>query len=425
MTNKSMEALKISGRQRLKGSILASGSKNASLPILAATLLSGGKSRIYGVPHLRDIRTMLKIFSALGAQVQWEDDCITVDSSGIVSCTAPYELVKEMRASICLLGPLLACFGKARISLPGGCVIGDRPVDIHLKGLEKLGVDFKLVEGYIEGETKRLTGASIFLGGNFGSSVLATANLLMAACLARGETVVEFAACEPEIVDLANFLNKMGAKISGAGSHLIRIKGVKKLKPIDYRVIPDRIEAGTYLLAGAITVGDVEVRNCVSEHLFALLEKLVEAGAEIRKGKNKVSIKVRGKLKGVDIVTLPYPGFPTDLQAQFMSLMCLAEGTGVITEKVFPERFMHAAELKRMGADITLQEGTAIIRGRKRLAGTRVMASDLRASAALVLAGLAADGDTTVSRIYHLDRGYQDMEGKLNAVGARISRINE
>ena len=420
-----MEALKISGGRHLKGSISASGSKNASLPILAATLLSGGKSRIYGVPRLRDIRMMLKILSALGARVQWEDDCITVDSSGIVSCTAPYELVKEMRASICLLGPLLACFGKARISLPGGCVIGDRPVDIHLKGLEKLGVDFKLVEGYIEGETKRLAGASIFLGGNFGSSVLATANLLMAACFASGETVIEFAACEPEIIDLANFLNKMGAKISGAGSHLIRIKGVKKLKPTDYRVIPDRIEAGTHLLSGAITAGEVEVRNCVPEHLFALLEKLVEAGAEIKKGKNKVSIKIRRKLKGVDIVTLPYPGFPTDLQAQFMSLMCLAEGTGVITEKVFPERFMHAAELKRLGADITLQEGTAIIRGRERLAGTRVMASDLRASAALVLAGLAADGETVVSRIYHLDRGYQDMEGKLNAVGAKITRINE
>ena len=420
-----MEALKISGGRHLKGSISASGSKNASLPILAATLLSGGRSRIYGVPHLRDIRTMLKILSALGAQVQWENDCITVDSSGIVSCATPYELVKEMRASICLLGPLLACFGKARISLPGGCVIGDRPVDIHLKGLEKLGVDFKLVEGYIEGETKRLAGASIFLGGNFGSSVLATANLLMAACFASGETVIEFAACEPEIVDLANFLNKMGAKISGAGSHLIRIKGVKKLKPADYRVIPDRIEAGTHLLAGAITAGDVEVRNCVPEHLFALLEKLVEAGAEIKKGKNKVSIKSRGRFKGVDIVTLPYPGFPTDLQAQFMSLMCLAEGTGVITEKVFPERFMHVAELKRLGADITLQEGTAIIRGRKRLAGTRVMASDLRASAALVLAGLVANGETVVSRIYHLDRGYQDMEGKLNAVGAKIKRIND
>ncbi|MFH2068489.1 MAG: UDP-N-acetylglucosamine 1-carboxyvinyltransferase [Candidatus Omnitrophota bacterium] len=420
-----MEALKISGGQRLKGSISTSGSKNASLPILAATLLSGGRSRIYGVPHLRDIRTMLKILAALGAQIQWEDDCITVNSSGIVSCTAPYELVKEMRASICLLGPLLACFGKARISLPGGCVIGDRPVDIHLRGLEKLGVDFKLVEGYIEGKTRRLAGASIFLGGNFGSSVLATANLLMTACFANGETVIEFAACEPEIVDLANFLNKMGAKISGAGSHLVRIKGVKRLKPADYCVIPDRIEAGTHLLSGAITAGEVEVRNCVPEHLFALLEKLVEAGAEIKRGKKKVSIKVRGRLKGVDAVTLPYPGFPTDLQAQFMSLMCLAEGTGVITEKVFPERFMHAAELKRMGADITLQEGTAVIRGRERLAGTRVMASDLRASAALVLAGLAADRETVVSRIYHLDRGYQDMEGKLNAVGAKITRINE
>lgn len=420
-----MEALKISGGQRLKGSISASGSKNASLPILAATLLSGGRNRIYGIPDLRDIRMMLKILSALGARVQREDDCITVDSSGIVSCTAPYELVKEMRASICLLGPLVACFGKARISLPGGCVIGDRPVDIHLKGLEKLGVNFKLVEGYIEGEAKRLAGAPIFLGGNFGSSVLATANLVMAACFARGETVIEFAACEPEIVDLANFLNRMGAKISGAGSHLIRIKGVKKLKPTEYRVIPDRIEAGTHLLAGAVTAGEVEVRNCVPEHLFALMEKLAEAGVEIKKGKNRVSVKTRGRLKGVDIVTLPYPGFPTDLQAQFMSLMCLAEGTSVITEKVFPERFMHAAELKRLGADITLQEGTAIIRGRERLAGTRVMASDLRASAALVLAGLAAEGETVVSRIYHLDRGYQDMEGKLNAVGAKITRIKE
>ena len=420
-----MEALKISGGRRLKGNISVSGSKNASLPILAATLLSGGTSRIYGVPHLRDIRTMLKILAALGAQVRWDDDCITVNSSGVAGYTAPYELVKEMRASICLLGPLLSCFGKARISLPGGCVIGDRPVDIHIKGLEKLGVDFKLVEGYIEGKTRRLTGASIFLGGNFGSSVLATANLMMAACFANGETVIEFAACEPEIVDLTNFLNKMGAKISGAGSHLIRIKGVKKLKPTDYRVIPDRIEAGTHLLAGAITAGEVEVHNCIPEHLFALLEKLVESGAEIKKGKKKISIKVRGKLKGVDIVTLPYPGFPTDLQAQFMSLLCLAEGTGLVTEKVFPERFMHVAELKRLGADITLQEGTAIIRGREKLAGTRVMASDLRASAALVLAGLAADGETIVSRIYHLDRGYQDMEGKLNTVGAKITPLNE
>ena len=247
----------------------------------------------------------------------------------------------------------------------------------------------------------------------------------MAACFASGETVLEFAACEPEIVDLANFLNKMGAKISDAGSHLIRIKGVKKLKPTDHRVIPDRIEAGTYLLAGAITGGDVEVRGCVPEHLFALLDKLVEAGAEIKKGKNKVKIKTRRRFRSVDVVTLPYPGFPTDLQAQFMSLMCLAEGASVITEKVFSERFMHVAELKRLGADIILKDGTAIIRSRKRLAGTKVMASDLRASAALVLAGLAAAGETVVSRIYHLDRGYQDMEGNLNAVGARVTRINE
>lgn len=420
-----MEALKIIGGKRLKGTVVASGSKNASLPILAATLLAEGKSRICGVPRLQDVRTMLKILVALGAKVNWERGCITVDTGNIKGYTAPYELVKQMRASICFLGPLLARFGKARISLPGGCVIGDRPIDIHIKGLEKLGIKFRLEEGYVEGKAERLKGAAIFLGGNFGSSVLATANLMMTAVLVPGETVIEFAACEPEVVDLANFLNRMGAKISGVGSHLIRIKGVKKLKPATHRIIPDRIETGTYLLAGALTGGEIEVQRCVPDHLFALLDKLTEAGSEIKKGKNKVSIKGDGRVKGVDVVTLPYPGFPTDLQAQFMALMSLAEGASIITEKVFPERFIHAAELKRLGADITLQEGTAIIRGRDRLNGTRVMASDLRASAALVLAGLAATGETIVSRIYHLDRGYENMERKLNSLGACISRIQE
>jgi len=420
-----MEALKINGGNPLEGSISVGGSKNASLPILAATLLAEGKSKIYGVPRLQDVRTMLKILVAMGAKIDWCSDCITVDSSEAASYTAPYELVRQMRASICLLGPLAARFGRARISLPGGCVIGDRPVDIHLKGLERLGIRFNLAEGYVEGRAERLTGASIFLGGSFGSSVLATANVMMAACLARGETAIEFAACEPELVDLAEFLRLMGARISGAGSHLIRIKGVKRLKPAEHRVIPDRIEAGTYLLAGVITGGKIEARNCVPEHLLALTDKLTDAGVEVKKGKTGIEVKAKGRVKSVDVVTLPYPGFPTDLQAQFMSLMALADGVSVITEKVFPERFMHAAELKRLGADITLKDGTAIIRGREIMTGTMVMASDLRASAALVLAGLAASGETVVSRIYHLDRGYQDMEKKLNSAGANVTRIQE
>jgi len=368
---------------------------------------------------------MLKILVGLGAHVEWDKDCVMVDSSGVKSFTAPYELVKKMRASICLLGPLLARFGRARVSLPGGCVIGDRPVDIHLKGLGRLGVKFKILEGNLEGKVERLRGSPVFLGGAFGSSVLATANLMMAASLAQGETVIEFAACEPELIDLANFLNRMGARISGAGNHLVRIKGVKKLRPADYKVMPDRIEAGTYLLAGAITQGEIEVNNCIPEHLFALTDRLIDAGVEVKKGKESLKVRLRKKLRGVDVVTLPYPGFPTDLQAQFMSLMALADGVSVITEKVFPERFMHAAELKRLGADITIKDGTAIVRGKERLTGTRVMASDLRASAALVLAGLVASGETVVSRIYHLDRGYQDMEGKLNSVGAEIVRIQE
>ncbi|HNQ35171.1 MAG TPA: UDP-N-acetylglucosamine 1-carboxyvinyltransferase [bacterium] len=420
-----MDALKVTGGNRLSGGVRVSGSKNASLPILAATLLAEGRSRIYGVPRLQDVRTMIKILTALGAEIDWSGDCLTVDTSGISNCTAPYELVKQMRASVCLLGPLLARFGRAAISLPGGCVIGDRPIDMHLKGLEKLSVRFTLSGGYVRGRAARLSGSSIFLGGTYGSSVLATANVMMAACRAEGDTVIEFAACEPEIVNLADFLNRMGARIEGAGSHLVKIQGVRRLRPTEFRILPDRIEAGTYLIAGALTRGQVTVENCVPEHLFALMEKLQEAGVTVRHGLTTVEVQCRKRVRSVDIATLPYPGFPTDLQAQFMSLMVLADGTSLINENVFPERFMHAAELKRLGADIILKDGTAIVRGRKRLTGTGVMASDLRASAALVLAGLAAEGETVVSRIYHLDRGYENMETKLGALGAEVVRFSE
>lgn len=420
-----MDALRIEGGHTLRGEVAVSGSKNSSLPILAATLLADGVCRVEGVPDLQDIRTMIALLEAFGARVERRGDCLSVDTTGVELCTAPYDLVRRMRASICFLGPLLARFGQARISMPGGCVIGDRPVDMHLKGLARLGADFSLAGGYIEGRSGSLSGNSVFLGGNFGPSVLATANIMMAATLARGRTEIEFAACEPEIVDLAAFLSKMGARVEGAGSHLVTVDGVGRLEPADFRVIPDRIEAGTLLMAGLITGGEVTVTGCRPEHLFAVLDKLSETGAGIEKNDDRVSALSGRAIRSTDMVTLAYPGFPTDLQAQFMSLMCRADGTSLICERIFPERFMHAAELKRMGADIVIRDGTAIVRSSGRLYGTRVMASDLRASAALVMAGLVAEGTTEVRRIYHLDRGYEKMEEKLVALGARVERFSE
>ncbi len=420
-----MEKFIIEGGEKLEGEVKISGSKNAALPVIAATILGKGKSVIRNIPDVKDVHTLLNILKYLGAKVKWENNTVEINPDGIDKYTAPYEFVSTMRGSICLLGPLLAKFGKARFSMPGGCVIGPRPIDLHLKGLRKLGAEIINEEGYIVGKAKKLKGNKIFLAGTFGSSVLATANVLMASTLAKGETIIEFAACEPEIVDLARFLKKMGAKIYGEGSHIIRIEGVKNLKGTEYTIIPDRIEAGTYLLLGYLTKSKVVIRNLISSHLFALIDKLEEAGINVNIKENVIITKPEKKWKAIDIVTLPYPGFPTDLQAQMMSFLSLADGISVITEKVFPERFIHVGELNRLGANISLDGSKAIVKGVDKLYGTKVMASDLRASAALVLAGLVAEGKTEISRIYHLDRGYEKFEEKLRAIGAKIKRVKE
>ena len=420
-----MEKFIIEGGEKLEGEIEISGSKNSALPVIAATILGKGKSVIRNVPDVKDVHTLLNILKYIGAKVKWQNNTVEVEPDGIDKYTAPYEFVSTMRGSICLLGPLLARFGKARFSMPGGCVIGPRPIDLHLKGLRKLGAEIINEEGYIVGKAKKLKGNKIFLAGTFGSSVLATANVLMASTLAKGETIIEFSACEPEIVDLARFLKKMGAKIYGEGSHIIKVEGVKNLKGVEYTIIPDRIEAGTYLLLGYLTKSKLVIRNVISSHLFALIDKLEEAGINIEIKGGTIITKPEKKWKAVDIVTLPYPGFPTDLQAQMMSFLSLADGMSVITEKVFPERFIHVGELNRMGANISLDGSKAIVKGVDKLYGTKVMASDLRASAALVLAGLVAEGRTEISRIYHLDRGYEKFEKKLKLIGAKIKRVKE
>lgn len=420
---KPMDNFVVEGSKVLKGSISASGAKNAVLPIIAASIMVKGVSIIHNVPVLQDVKTMSKILEYLGAKIKLKDGTMEIDPQDINRYDAPYEFVKTMRASIALLGPMIARFGKARFSLPGGCVIGPRPIDLHIKGLQKLGVDIKIEDGYVVADAKDgLKGNYIFLGGSFGSSVLATANVMCAAVLAKGTTVIEFAACEPEISDLANFLVKMGAKIAGIGSPCLTINGVKQLKATQYRVIPDRIETGTFLLAGAITGGCVTVEKCQPLHLGAFLEKVSETGIEVNTGKNFITVKGGKNWKSTDIVTLPYPGFPTDLQAQMMAFLTLADGVSIITEKVFPERFIHAAELNRFGASISLDGSKAIVKGVKKLFGARVMASDLRASAALVLSGLAAEGTTYISRIYHLFRGYHRFEEKLISLGAEIRK---
>ncbi len=420
-----MEKFIIEGGYKLEGEVQISGSKNASLPIIAASIMGEGKTVLHNVPDLKDVQTMLKILNYMGAKTKFENNTLEIDPSGIYQFTAPYEFVSTMRGSICLLGPLVAKYKTARFSMPGGCVIGPRPIDLHIKGLKELGVEIENEEGYILAKGDKLKGNIIFLGGNFGSSVLATANIMCAASLAEGETIIEFAACEPEIVDLANFLKKMGAKIYGEGSHMIRIEGVKKLKGTEYSVIPDRIEAGTYILAGYITRSKIKVNRVNSLHLLSLFDKIKEAGLKISFADKYVETIPEDRWKAVEITTLPFPGFPTDLQAQMMSFLTLAEGVSLITEKVFPERFIHVGELNRLGADITLDGSKAIIKGVKSLKGAKVMASDLRASAALVLAGLAAEGITEISRIYHLDRGYENFEKKLNSIGAKIKRVKE
>jgi UDP-N-acetylglucosamine 1-carboxyvinyltransferase len=365
---------------------------------------------------------MIKILKNLDVKAKQEGDVVTIEPAGYKKFTAPYDLVSTMRASICVLGPLLGKKKRAEVSFPGGCVIGPRPIDIHLKGLRALGVDIKVEKGYIMADASKMRGRHVYLGGHFGSSVLATANVMMAAVLAKGVTVIENAACEPEVVDLTNFLIKMGAKITGHATHRIIIEGVKRLHGAEHTVISDRIEAGTYMIAAAITKGDVTVKNAKLEHLMSFIDKLEEAGLSVKKVPSGLRVKYVKKLKPLDITTLTYPGFPTDIQAQMMSLMSVTDGISVITEKIYPERFIHVSELNRMGADIILEGATAIIKGVKHLSGAQVMASDLRASAALVLAGLVAKDRTEVHRIYHLDRGYERLEEKLASLGASVWR---
>lgn len=420
-----MDKLVVEGGRRLEGSIEVSGAKNASLPILAATVLSKEPSVIKNVPQVADVFTMVKILKSLGAKVNHHGNTVEVDPRNIKNPMLPYKLVSTMRGSICFLGPLMARFGHAQVSFPGGCVIGPRPIDLHLKGIKALGAEITLEHGYVNAKAKQLKGGRIYLGGAYGSSVLGTGNIMMAAVLAKGRTVIDSAACEPEVVDLGLFLKKMGAKIEGLGSPSIEIEGVKKLNGATYSIIPDRIEAGTYIIGAAMTKGDLTLKNFDLRMLGAMADKLREAGVRLVENKGHLRVRREGVLKPVSVTTLPYPGFPTDLQAQMMALMCIVPGISVITEKIYPERFMHVSELNRMGAGIMLEGPSAIVSGRKKLSGAPVMASDLRASAALVLAGLVAEGSTEVSRVYHLDRGYEGLVAKLQNVGAKIRREKE
>ena len=421
-----MDKLVIEGGRPLKGIVNISGAKNAALPIMAASLLTDEACEIRNVPALSDVDTMLKILRALDVKAERKKNSIYTEGP-CRKTKAPYNLVSTMRASVSVLGPLLAKRGFAEVSFPGGCVIGPRPIDLHLKGLESLGAEIEIKSGYIVAKAKRLKGATIYLGGHFGASVLATANTMMAATLAEGMTVIENAACEPEIVDLANFLISMGAKIEGHSTPTIRINGVKNLHGTTYSVIPDRIETGTYAAAAAITGGELFLKNAKTSHLLAVVDKFRECGVLVSEKKDGVSVKgrLRKRFKTTTVTTLAYPGFPTDMQAQMMSLLCLADGISVITEKIYPDRFIHVSELSRMGAQIILEGPNAIIKGVKALSGADVMASDLRASAALVLAGLVAEGKTNIHRIYHIDRGYEKLDKKLSEVGAKICREKE
>jgi UDP-N-acetylglucosamine 1-carboxyvinyltransferase len=415
-----VDKLVIKGGKKLSGEVTVSGSKNAALPIFISTILAPGCHEISNVPFLRDINTTIKVLEHLGAKVDGRGNVVKIDTTGINSFEATYDLVRTMRASVLVLGPLLARFGQARVSLPGGCAIGARPINLHLKGLAALGAEITLEHGYVEAKAKKLKGARI----NFDiSTVGGTEQLLMAAATAQGETILENAAREPEIVDLADILTKMGANIEGAGSDTIRIVGVEALTPAKHSVMPDRIEAGTFMVAAAITGGDIKIRNMRLDHLDALAFKLQDAGVEITNKDNLVRVKGPKKIRSVNIKTRPYPGFPTDMQAQFMALMCIAEGASVISENIFENRFMHVSELLRFGADIIAEGNSATVKGVKKLSGAPVMATDLRASASLILAALAADSQSEISRIYHLDRGYEAIEKKLSALGADIQRV--
>lgn len=414
-----MDEILISGGKRLAGDVRISGAKNSALPILASTILGGGECVITNVPRVVDVLTMGKLLGILGAKVFHEGNRAVIQVDAIESTEAPYDLVKTMRASVLVLGPLLARWGEAKVSLPGGCAIGSRPVNLHLAGLAKLGADISIEHGYITARAKRLRGERIYCDT---PTVTGTENLMMAATLAEGVTTLENAAKEPEIVDLAEFLVKRGARIRGAGTDEIVIEGVRELNGGDHEVIPDRIEAGTYLAAAAVTQGDVIATHCRPGHLEAVLMKLREAGADVQEGNDYVRLTIPDRLRGTDIRTLPFPGFPTDMQAQMVALLSLAEGTSVVTETVFESRFMHVEELRRMGANIRVEGNRLVVAGRKQLTGAPVMASDLRASAGLIVAGLAAEGVTHVQRVYHLDRGYERIEEKLGALGAEVQR---
>lgn len=421
-----MDKLIIEGGVPLHGEVVVSGAKNAALPILCAGLLAETPLTLTGVPELRDVASTLKLLDTMGVKVSKNGDQVTLDASDVASFEATYDMVKTMRASILVLGPLLARFGTARVSLPGGCAIGSRPVDLHIKGLQAMGAAMHITHGYIQASTlhlpnRRLQGAKYYMDL---VTVTGTENLMMAAALAQGATVLENAAKEPEVVDLAECLNKMGARIKGAGTDTITIEGVERLNGAQHHIVCDRIEAGTYMVAAAMTGGEVTLKNARADLLEAVIEKLREAGASVSHDTNSITVKSDGKLKAVNVRTAPHPAFPTDMQAQFMAMNTVAEGVSTVIETIFENRFMHVQELQRMGANIDVQGNTALVKGVAALEGASVMATDLRASAGLVLAGLVADGETVIDRIYHLDRGYEKLEEKLNQLGAKVRRSN-
>lgn len=414
-----MDKIVINGGYPLQGTVDISGAKNAVLPIMAATLLAAGVCRITNVPDLRDVKSMAHLLRIIGAKVDFRDHTLEIDTSTCNFFEAPYELVKTMRASIYVLGPLLAKFGRARVSLPGGCAIGTRPVDLHIKGLQDLGGTIELERGYVSASAKRLVGTTLNLDV---SSVGATGNLLMAAVLAKGKTIINNASREPEIVALAEFLMKMGARIDGLGTARLTVDGVARLDPVDFEVIPDRIETGTFLIAAALTGGRVQLNRTNGALVSSLVAKLRHAGARVEVGENTMVCETSGRLRSTSITTAPHPGFPTDLQAQWLALMCVAEGSSMVTDTIFYDRFMHVAELRRLGANIEMNDNVAVVSGVERLVGAPVMSTDLRASASLILAALAAEGQTDVLRVYHLDRGYERIENKLKSLGAHIRR---
>lgn len=415
-----MAKILVKKSQPLKGHVKIDGAKNSVLPIIAATLLAKDKSVLKGVPNLKDVHVISDLIKYLGAEVEYKDNILTVDATNIKTCEAPYELVSKMRASFLIMGPLLARFNTTKISMPGGCAIGTRPIDLHLKGFKSLGAKIDMEHGFVEATTEKLVGTKLYL--DF-PSVGATENIMMAATLAEGTTIIENAAEEPEIVDLANFLNEMGANIKGAGTNTIRIKGVKKLKGAEHNIIPDRIEAATYMVAAAITKGDITIENVIMDHLKPVVAKLKEAGCEVEEMENSVRVIGPEVIQSIDIKTLPHPGFPTDVQSQFMAMLTVSSGTSTVIETVFENRFMHVAEFNRMGADIKIEGRSAIVKGVNKLHGANVNATDLRAGASLILCGLIAEGETLIGDIYHIQRGYVDIDKKISALGGNIQII--